>query len=78
MERRDSLDAIDHSILRILSLYECLDQLELWYEIGEDDAIPGNVTEEEVFSRLESLRRRGFVKSIAEPHGIAKWAVKRG
>lgn len=77
MKRYNSLDPLDKNILRILSLYESLDLWQLWYEIGEDDATAESMTQEEVFSRLESLRGRGFVKRIKEPPEAVKWALKR-
>ncbi len=77
MARENSLDTVDQDILRILSLYESLDAVELWYEIGEDDTTAESFTKEEIVSRLESLSREGFVKCIEEPRGRVKWAVNR-
>ena len=77
MERQNSLEAIDQSILRILAMYESLDVVELWYEIGEDDISRKDVTQEEVLSRLEFLDREGFVKCVDEPRGHTKWALDR-
>jgi len=64
METPKSLDAIDQSILRILSVYEQLTPLQLWYEFGEDDTVKERVTEGEILSRLESLTARGFVERL--------------
>jgi DNA-binding Lrp family transcriptional regulator len=64
MARRTTVDQIDKNILRILSTYEQLTALELWYEVGEDDSVKVNVTEQEIKRRLESLKTRGFVERI--------------
>ena len=64
METPKSLDAIDQTILRILSAYEQLTAVELWYEFGEDDTVKERVTEGEILSRLESLTARGFVERL--------------
>jgi len=66
MKRRNSLDEIDRSILRILSGYEQLTALQLWYELGEDDVLNERLTEEEVLNRLESLAKKGFVEIVKE------------
>jgi excisionase family DNA binding protein len=52
-------DAIDQDILRILSRYEHLAALQVWYELGEEQVIKGGVTEEEITNRLEHLVARG-------------------
>ncbi|NIM45028.1 MAG: hypothetical protein GTN80_04230 [Nitrososphaeria archaeon] len=57
---------MDESILRVLSRYEYLTPLQLWYEVGEDDAVKETVTEEEILSRLESLRKKGLVERVTE------------
>ena len=67
MEARRSLDTIDQSILRILSAYGQMAPLELWYELGENDAVKERVTEGEILSRLESLTARGFVERVTSP-----------
>ncbi|NIQ37893.1 MAG: hypothetical protein GTN81_04795 [Proteobacteria bacterium] len=64
MARRTTVDQIDKDILRILSTYEQLTALELWYEVGEDDRVKLNVTEKEIKKRLESLKTRGFVERV--------------
>ena len=72
------MDAIDRMILRKLAIYESLDLLELWYEIGEDDMLKESVTKEEISSRLESLRAQGLVEHVMEAEGDIRWALKRG
>ena len=67
MKKRNSLDVIDQCILRILSAYEEMTTLELWYEIGEDDAVKEGLTEAEIRARLESLCKKGLVEKLAEP-----------
>jgi len=57
-------DAIDQDILRILSLYEHLTALQVWYELGEEGIIKGGVTGEEITNRLEHLVARGLVERI--------------
>ena len=66
MAKRSILDEMDQTILRILSDYEGLTPLELWYEIGEDDGVKGKATEEEILSRLESLEAKGFVEAVTK------------
>jgi hypothetical protein len=66
MERKTRLDTIDRSILRILSLYEHLNLLQLWYEFGEDDTLKERATKEEISNRLEYLRAKGFVERVME------------
>lgn len=66
MKGRNLLDEVDKSILRILSDYEQLTPLQVWYELGEDDAVKERTSEEEILTRLESLRKKGFVESVTE------------
>ena len=66
MKARNSLDEVDRGILRILSGYEQMACLELWYELGEEDTVKQGVTEAEVRARLESLRKQGFVERVKE------------
>lgn len=75
MKGQNRLDPIDRSILRILSLYEDLDLLQLWYELGEFDATGEVVTREEVLIRLKFLRSRGFVERVEEGEGRIRWAL---
>jgi len=64
MQTHNSLDKFDQNLLRILSVYDQLTPLELWFELGEDDAVKERVSEEEVRERLESLETRGHVERI--------------
>jgi len=75
MEGRNPLDPIDRTILRVLSLYEDLDLLQLWYELGESDKSAEHMTQEEVLRSLESLRSRGFVEPIKQSEGGTRWAL---
>lgn len=75
MEGRNRMDAIDQIILHKLSLYESLAPLELWYEIGEDDALKESVTKEEISSRLESLKAQGLVEHVMEAEEDIRWAL---
>ena len=59
------MDAFDQAILRILSLYDHLTPLQVWFEMGESDLTKVKLTEAEVADRLESLRARGLVETIA-------------
>lgn len=60
------MDRIDERILQILSLYDHLTPLQVWYELGEDDLVREKMTEAEIFERLESLRARGFVETVTK------------
>jgi len=75
MEGRNPLDPIDRTILRVLSLYEDLDLLQLWYELGESDKSAEHMTQEEVLRSLESLRSRRFVEPIKQSEGGKRWAL---
>ena len=75
MGKAKSLDAINREILRVLSLYEQLSLLELWFEIGEARVL-GPVTKEQVSGRLESLKAQGFVERISLGEGNIRWALK--
>ena len=75
MGKTKSLDAVDQEILRVLLLYEQLSLSELWFEIGEARVL-GPVTKEQVSSRLESLKGRGFVERISLGEGNIRWALK--
>jgi len=76
MEARGSLDTFDRSILQILSLYEHLSFLELWFEIGEAGTLEP-VTKEEVLSRLDSLMAQGFVERVTLGNGNIRWVFKK-
>jgi len=71
VEGRNSLDQIDRSILRILSYYEKLTALQLWYELGEDDTVKKRLTEEEILGRLESLTAGGFLERLTDPNTVS-------
>ena len=75
MEGRNPLDPIDRTILRVLSLYEDLDLLQLWYELGESDKSVEHMTQEEVLERLKLLKSQGFVEPIKESGGSIRWAL---
>ena len=62
LREREVFDAIDQNILRILSLYDHLTALQVWYELGEDHVVKGSLSEEETRNRLDSLVTRGFVE----------------
>ena len=74
MGKAKDLGAIDQEILRVLSLYEQLSISELWFEIGEARVL-GPMTKEQVSSRLESLKGRGFVNRISLGEGNVRWAL---
>jgi hypothetical protein len=71
MQTANSLDLLDQSLLRILSAYDELTPLELWYELGEDDAAKETVSEKEVGRKLESLGARGYVERVVREGGNA-------
>jgi hypothetical protein len=75
MEGHNSLDPIDRNMLRILSLYEDLDLLQLWYELGESNGSVERMTQEEVLERLKSLSSQGFVEAIKKGDGAVRWAL---
>jgi hypothetical protein len=75
MEGRNPLDPIDRTILRVLSLYEDLDLLQLWYELGEADKSVEHMTQEEVLERLKLLKSQGFVELIRESESAIRWAL---
>ena len=79
METPKSLDAIDQTILRILSAYEQLTALDLWFELGENHTVKERVTEGEILSRLESLAARGFAERLTREgvDGNAATAIYR-
>jgi hypothetical protein len=74
MGGRNPLDAIDRTILRVLSLYKDLDLLQLWYELGESDESVEHMTQEDILERLKLLKSQGFVEPIKEPGGAIRWA----
>jgi len=76
VEGHNRIDAIDRIILHKLSLYQSLDLVELWYELGEDDALKERVTREELSSRLESLMVQGLVEQVEKREGEIHWVWK--
>jgi hypothetical protein len=66
---------MDRVILRILSLYESLGLLELWYEIGEEGTQKERVTQEELLGRLEALHTRGLVERFPAGGGDTRWTL---
>jgi hypothetical protein len=75
MEGRSPLDPIDRTILRVLSLYEDLDLLQLWYELGEWDKSVAHMTKEEIVERLKFLKSQGFVEPVKESESGTRWAL---
>ncbi len=75
MEGRNSLDPIDRAILRVLSLYEDLDLLQLWYELGESDKSVAHMTQEEVLRSLASLKSGGSVKPVTQGGEDLRWKL---
>jgi DNA-binding Lrp family transcriptional regulator len=75
MERNRTLDAIDRNILNILSLYEHLNLLKLWFEMGEADN-QESTSKGKVLNRLQSLMAKGFVERINLEDGNIRWALK--
>lgn len=64
MKGKNKPDTITRIISRILCPYEHLNLLQLWYECGEDDALKGRTTKEEISERLEYLSVKGLVEGI--------------
>jgi hypothetical protein len=75
MEGRSPLDPIDRTILRVLSLYEDLDLLQLWYELGESDKSVAHMAKEEIVERLKVLKSQGFVEPVKESESGTRWAL---
>jgi len=75
MEGRNPLDPIDRTILRVLSLYEDLDLLQLWYELGESDKSVAHMTKEDILERLKSLKSQGLVQPIKESESGTRWGL---
>jgi len=76
MKTNDALDDIDRHILRILSIYEGLNPVELWYELGECDPPLERVTQQEVAGRLESLQEIGLVERVPKAGEDVQWVVR--
>jgi hypothetical protein len=62
VERGTGVDEMDQNILRVLSSYDQLTPLQVWYELGEDEGVKERITEGEALSRLESLKAKGLVE----------------
>ena len=79
MKGNESLGEVDQNILDIISLYGNLEFLELWYEIGEDDALKEHpMTKEELLMRLEFLVAQGYVERIMNSkESTTRWALKK-
>jgi len=78
MKGNQSLGEVDRNILNIISLYGSLEFLELWYEIGEDDALKEHpMTKEELLMRLEFLMAQGYVERNMNSEESAWWALKK-
>ena len=78
MKGNQSLGEVDRNILDIISLYGSLEFLELWYEIGEDDALKEHrMTKEELLMRLELLEAQGYAERIMNSEESTQWALKK-
>jgi hypothetical protein len=67
---------MDRVILRVLSLYDSLGLLELWYEIGEEGTQRERLTQEELLERLEALHTQEFVERRPAGEGEPRWAIR--
>ena len=77
MERKQSLEEVDQRILDILSHHGSLEFIEIWYEIGEDDALKTQImSKEELSKRLVFLETLGFLVRVSG-EGITRWALKK-
>ena len=78
MKENQSLGEVDRYILDIISLWGSLEFIELWYEIGEDDALKEHpMTKEELLMRLEFLVAQGYVERIMNSEESTRWALKK-
>ena len=78
MKGNKNLGEVDRNILDIISLYGSLEFLELWYEIGEDDALKEHpMTQEELLMKLEFLLAQGYVERIMNSQESTRWALKK-
>ena len=78
MKGNQSLGEVDGNILNIISLYGSLEFLELWYEIGEDDALKEHLlTKEELSMRMEFLEAQGYVERIMNTEETTQWTLKK-
>ena len=78
MKAAKKLDQIDRHIIGILSHYEQLGILELWYELGETDSLEEHITKEELSIRLESLLTQGLVEQVKDSKGATNWCLRQG
>ena len=77
MKKYQNIDIIDQTILDILSHYEGITSLDLWYEIGEQDSLERHsLTKMEILSRLEFLSKHGYVECITDSEDIERWIPK--
>jgi len=77
MKKYQNIDIIDQTILEILSHYEGITCLDLWYEAGELDSQERHpVTKMEILRRLESLSKHGYVECITGSENIERWIIK--
>ncbi len=79
MNRRTDVDQIDRNILQILSAYERLTPLQVWYELEEDSAGKTKPSVEQILQRLEFLSDRGFVEKLtgSEVSGNSSLSIYR-
>ncbi len=78
MKGNQSLGEVDRNILNIISLYGSLEFLELWYEIGEDDALKEHpMTKKELSMRMEFLVAQGYVERIMNSEETTLWTLKK-
>lgn len=78
MKENQSLGGVDRKILDIISHHGSLEFLEMWYEIGEDDALKTQIlTKKELSGRLEFLVAQGYVERIMNSEESTLWALKK-
>lgn len=77
MKRYQSLEEVDRKILEIISHYENLAFVDLWYEIGEDDALKEQImTTDDALKKLGLLTAQGYVECIRDEDGMPLWIIK--
>ncbi len=77
MKKYRNIDIIDQTILDILSHYDGITSLDLWYKIGEQDSKEWHsVTKMEILRRLEFLSKHGYVECITGSEDIERWIPK--
>jgi len=79
MDGRTEVDETDRGILQILSTYEQLTPLQVWYELEEDPSGRAKPSVEEVLKRLESLSEKRFVERVTgkEVSGNSRLSIYR-